>query len=326
MEEIRVSQVAELVGGELKGEDFPIAGVCSVENPKEDHLTFLEKGKELKFEGRLAHLTSREEGFGRLITRVLVSDPREAFLRVLLAFFDPREKVRRMGEENREKFMKLSFVHPRAKVSPSAVLFPFVYVDEDAVIEDDAILFPGVVVMRGVVVKRGAVVGPGTILGYDGFGYYKKGEEILRFPQVGGLVVGEGVELGANCCVDRGAIDDTLLGERVVTDNLVQIGHNVRIGARTVIAAQCGFAGRVKVGEDCVFGGQVGFRDGVVVGDGVAVGGKSGVFTDLKGGRVYSGYPAVEHSLNMKILALLRKLPEMWRRLNLLWRERKDER
>ena len=134
------------------------------------------------------------------------------------------------------------------------------YVGEGVVIGDDCEIYPRVVIYPGTTLGRRVVVHAGAVLGSDGFGFVRdeKFGRYVKFPQVGRLVIGDYVEIGANCTIDRGALDETVIGPGTKFDNLVHIGHNCDIGANVVIAAQTGISGSSSVGDDCVLGGQVG--------------------------------------------------------------------
>ncbi len=228
-------------------------------------------------------------------------------------------------------------VHATAVIHPSAKIAGTAAVDAHAVIEAGAIigershigascsigegvmigdgcdLYPGVVVYPGTTLGRRVVVHAGAVLGSDGFGYVR--DETYggyqKFPQIGELVIGDCVEIGANCTIDRGALDETVIGPGTKLDNLVHIGHNDIVGANVVIAAQTGVSGSSQIGDECVIGGQVGIGDHVKIEAGTILGGQSGVLPGkvLRGkGVLHWGTPARPIKQYLKELAVLARL------------------
>jgi UDP-3-O-[3-hydroxymyristoyl] glucosamine N-acyltransferase len=189
-------------------------------------------------------------------------------------------------------------------------------------------LYPGVTVGRRCLLHAGAV------LGADGFGFARERDgRYTKVPQLGGVRVGDDVEIGANTTVDRGALDDTVIGDGVKLDNQIQVGHNVVIGAHTVVAAQAGIAGSTTIGARCVIGGQVGIAGHISIADGVVVGGGASVTGTLRRPGVYGGGPTPADDLarwrrNMarfgQLDALAKRLKELERRLGLAGRSGED--
>ncbi|RMH52085.1 MAG: UDP-3-O-(3-hydroxymyristoyl)glucosamine N-acyltransferase [Zetaproteobacteria bacterium] len=183
-----------------------------------------------------------------------------------------------------------------------------VIVEEGAAIGAGCHLHSGVVVARGCLLGDGVVLQAGAVIGSDGFGYAWDGRDHLKIPQVGRVVLEDGVEVGANSCIDRGAIGDTVIGAGSKIDNLVQIGHNVTIGARSIIVSQVGISGSTHIGRGCRIGGQVGIAGHLTIGDGASLAAKSGVIGDVPAGATYAGLPAMPHRAWRKLNALLRRL------------------
>jgi UDP-3-O-[3-hydroxymyristoyl] glucosamine N-acyltransferase len=228
-------------------------------------------------------------------------------------------------------------IHSTAVVDPSANVAPTAAVDAHAVVEanaiigerahigagcsigegvvigDDCDLYPRVVIYAGTKLGRGVIVHAGAVLGSDGFGFVR--DEVhgryQKFPQIGELMIGDYVEIGANCTIDRGALDKTIIGAGTKLDNLVHIGHNDIVGANVVIAAQTGVSGSSEIGDDCVIGGQVGIGDHVKIEAGTMLGGQSGILPhkDFRGkGFLFFGTPARPVREYFKELAALARL------------------
>ena len=234
-------------------------------------------------------------------------------------------------------------VHASAVVSPSARVAKSAWIGPHAVVEDDAEIMEDAYVGPGCLVGQGASVGarsrlvahvvlgdrcaigadcllqPGAVIGADGFGFAKDGERWQKVPQLGRVIVGNEVEVGANTTIDRGALDDTVIGNGVKLDNQIQIAHNVRIGDNTAIAACVGIAGSTRIGKRCTFGGQVGIIGHLEIADDVHVTAKSLVTSSIRQAGVYSSslkaMPAEKWRRNA---ARLHQLDEMAQRLKKL--------
>jgi UDP-3-O-[3-hydroxymyristoyl] glucosamine N-acyltransferase len=222
-------------------------------------------------------------------------------------------------------------VHPSARVASTAAIDAHVVIDANAVIGershigtgscigegvvigDDCDLYPRVVIYSGATLGRRVVVHSGAVLGSDGFGFVRDEEygRYQKFPQIGELVIGDYVEIGANCTIDRGALNKTVIGAGTKLDNLIHVGHNVTVGANVVIAAQTGISGSVEIGDGAVVGGQVGIGDHATVEPGVILGSGSGVLSNkiVRGkGVVFWGRPARPLGEYLRQLAALARL------------------
>ena len=236
-------------------------------------------------------------------------------------------------------------VDPSAQVAASAVIGPNVTVEAGAVIGErvrldanvfvgrgttiaaDSHLYPGVTLYHGCRIGERAIVHSGAVIGSDGFGFAPdftgdgdaRTGTWVKIPQVGGVSIGPDVEIGANTTIDRGAMADTVIDECVKIDNLVQIGHNCRIGAYTVIAGCAGIAGSTTIGRHCMIGGAVGIAGHVTLADYVIVTAKSGVSKSLlKPGMYTSAFPAIEHGDWNRSAALMRNLDKLRDRIKAL--------
>ena len=181
-------------------------------------------------------------------------------------------------------------------------------------------LLPNVTVYPGSVLGERVIVHSGTRVGVDGFGYVSGGGIHTRIPQVGGCVIEDDVEIGANCTIDRGSIGRTVIGAGSKLDNLVHIAHNVHIGPRSMLVAQVGVAGSTRTGEGVAMGGQAGLVGHLKIGAGARIGAQAGVIGDVGPGEVVSGYPARDHRTYLKAMAWVMRFPEVVRRVDRLER------
>lgn len=204
-------------------------------------------------------------------------------------------------------------VHPTAAVHATATVDPTASVGANAVIEAGAaigarsVIGANVTVCRRCVVGADVIVHPGAVIGADGFGYVRHPEKgAVKIPHVGRVVVQDGAEIGANACIDRGKFGDTVIGANAKIDNLVQIGHNCRVGEHAIICGQSGLAGSVTLGRGAVLGASVGVADNLTVGDGAQLGARAGVMNDIPAGEAWIGEPAMPQREFFRFVATMK--------------------
>jgi UDP-3-O-[3-hydroxymyristoyl] glucosamine N-acyltransferase len=187
----------------------------------------------------------------------------------------------------------------RCRLAEGVSLGDQVSVGEDTVLGPRVVCYPGSAIGSRVVLKAGAVIGG------DGFGYLSGAAGHSRIPHVGGCIIEDEVEIGSNSCVDRGSVDDTVVGRGTKLDNLVHVGHNVRLGERCLVMAGVGIAGSTRIGNDVILAGHVGVTDHLVIGERARVAAKSAVFGDIPAGASFSGHPARPHRQFLRAQAAL---------------------
>ncbi len=215
----------------------------------------------------------------------------------------------------------------RAAIGDRAVLHAGVHVHEDCQVGADTELFDNVVVRHQCKIGSQCVLHPGVVVGADGFGYAPTNTEPpehLKIPQTGIVVIEDNVEIGANSCVDRATLGETRIGRGTKIDNLVQVAHNVVIGPGSILVAQAGVAGSAALGAGVTLGAQVGISGHLNVGDGATVFGQSGVMQDIAAGDEMMGSPATHKGEHLRTVVLLRRLPELMRRVLRLERKLDD--
>ena len=324
---LSAADVAALVGGTLVGDGaVRVRTVAPLDRAGPDELSFLAASRYLPYfhasRAGVVLLTEAHRGEEPgPATRILVDDPHRAMLIVVRSLYPAQRRD--------------SSVHPTAVIGTGAELGKDLTLGPHAVIGAGARLGERVVVMAGAVVGEGVVIGndvtlwpnvvcyPGTVigsrvilhagvvLGSDGFGYVpgKAGHD--KIPHVGRCVIGDDVEIGANTTVDRGSVDDTVIGPGTKIDNLVQVGHNCRIGARCLLMAQVGLAGSTHLEDDVILAGQVGVAGHLTVGRGARVGAQSGVMGDVPAEATWFGYPARGHGEMMRTIAASHRLAKI---------------
>lgn len=207
-----------------------------------------------------------------------------------------------------------------SRIEAGAVLGAHVVVGRLCRVGADAYLHPHVTLYDGVAVGARSILHAGVQAGVDGFGYSHRDGRHVKVPQVGRCEIGADVEIGANCTIDRGSIGSTVIGDGCKIDNLVHIGHNVRIGDHCIIVAQTGIAGSTRIGKYVTFGGQAGINGHIRIGDGATIAAQAGVFGDVPPGVMVSGYPARPHREALKGQAAVARLPRLLQRLRALER------
>jgi UDP-3-O-[3-hydroxymyristoyl] glucosamine N-acyltransferase len=203
-----------------------------------------------------------------------------------------------------------SYVGKDVKLGNDVVLYPNTTVLDKSVIGNSTVIWPGAVIRERCVIGSYCIIHPNATIGADGFGFRPSpdGRGLIKIPHIGNVIIGNGVEIGANSCVDRGKFSATVVGDGCKIDNLVQIGHNSKMGRSCIMAGASGLAGSVTLGDGVIVGGGVCISDHVTLGNGVQVGGMSGVINDFGDGKKVLGYPAVEARDALKQWAMLKKL------------------
>jgi UDP-3-O-[3-hydroxymyristoyl] glucosamine N-acyltransferase len=327
---MRLSEVAGKVGLTFSGHDIEVSGVNTLGKAGPGDIAPLLSRKYLpqlavtQAGAVLCEARHAPEGASCLIT----ANPKLDWARVVALFAKPQGCLAGVSPQ--------AFVHPdaeigegvtlypfvfvgaRAQVGRGATLFPGVYVGEDCVVGAGATLYPNVALMAGTVLGEGVVIHAGAVLGSDGYGYAQGPAGHVKVPQVGNVVIGRDVEIGANTAIDRAALESTTVGDGTKIDNLVQIAHNVETGKHCLIISQVGIAGSTKLGNGVVLAGQAGLRDNISLGDGVQVAAQSGVGQDLPPGTIVGGSPSMDAATYLKVSLTLPKLPELMRRVKRL--------
>ena len=325
-----LAQLAELVGGKVIGDgNAEISKAASIEEAGPGDITFLANPR------YSAHLKACQAS-GIIIPEKTAVDPPplgRGFLQVADAYLAFARVLSLLypAPSYQPGISPLASVDSTASLGADVTVFPFVYVSPGVTVGRGCVLFPGVflgadvsvgdncVLHANVSVRERCRLGNrvilhnGVVIGADGFGYAGEGPARTKIPQVGTVDIGDDVEIGANTTIDRATFGKTSIGGGTKIDNLVQIGHNVAVGERTIIAAQAGVAGSTRIGNDVILAGQAGVVNHIVIGDGAKIGPKSGIARPVPAGAVLSGgVEAAPHQEWIKVMALIPRLPELW--------------
>jgi UDP-3-O-[3-hydroxymyristoyl] glucosamine N-acyltransferase len=202
-----------------------------------------------------------------------------------------------------------SYIGPNVSIGENVTIYPNVTILDECSIGKNTVIWSGTVIRERCHIGAYCILHPNCTIGADGFGFRPCPEKgLVKIPQIGNVIIGNGVEIGANSCVDRGKFSSTVIGDGCKIDNLVQIGHNSKLGKCCIMAGNSGLAGSVTLGNGVVIGGSASIRDHVTIGDRAMVGAGSGVAGDVEAGKTVLGYPAVEARDAMKQWAILKRL------------------
>jgi UDP-3-O-[3-hydroxymyristoyl] glucosamine N-acyltransferase len=201
------------------------------------------------------------------------------------------------------------YVGPNVEIKENTILYPNVTILDECTIGKNTVIWSGTVIRERCHIGNDCIIHPNATIGADGFGFRPCPEKgLVKVPQIGNVIIGNGVEIGAGTCIDRGKFSSTVLGDGCKIDNLVQIGHNSKLGRFCIMAGNSGLAGSVTLGNGVIIGGGASIKDHTVIGDGAIVGAGSGVTGDIEAGKTMLGYPAVEAKDALKQWAILKRL------------------
>ncbi len=300
-----------------------IHGVATLDDAREGDITFLShpRHRNKARSTQASALIVRDYLEGVPCPLLLAPDPHYAFARLLAVFYPARPTP--VGIDPR------AVVHPSAVVGDGATIGPCVVVEEGARIGararvgagtfigaqsqvgDDALIYPNVTLREGVKIGHRVIVHSGAVVGSDGFGFVPHQGQHFKVPQVGGVTVEDDVEIGAGVTIDRATLGQTVIGRGTKINNLVQIGHNVKIGADCIVIAQVGISGSVCIGNRVTLAGQVGVAGHLSIGDQTVVAARAVVTKDIPPKSNVAGFPACAHPTWLKMTASLARLPDL---------------
>ena len=331
---ITAEAIAALISGELIGDGgVSVSGVAPLDRADASHLSILSSAKYAPM------LASTRAGVvlvdpefrdvvGAPAARIIVKQPLEKLLSLLPMLY-PEQRLSpgvaataRIGKGatlgERVSVGEYVVIGAGSKIGSDVVLGAHCVVGEKATVGDGARLWPGVTIYPGASLGNRVMIHSGARIGCDGFGYVFRDGAHNKIAHVGRCIIGDDVEIGANTTIDRGSIDDTVIGSGTKIDNLVHIAHNVRIGEKCLLIAQVGVAGSATIGDGAILAGQAGISGHLSIGAGARVAAQAGVFGDIPAGETWSGYPARPHRESLRASAALFKLASMMRRLEKL--------
>jgi UDP-3-O-[3-hydroxymyristoyl] glucosamine N-acyltransferase len=323
-----IAEIAQRLEGEVLGDATAVlTGFALAEAARDGDLTFAETPELFAAADKSAAtaiIASKDAASTAKIV-IRVAHPRVAFARAMEAFFP--EPVPVPGLHPSAVIAASAQVDPTAHIGPHCtvgervkigahcVLLAGDFVGEDSVLGEGTRLFPNVTIYARSQLGRRVRIHAGTVIGADGFGYVFDGGIQRKVPQIGNVIIGDDVEIGANVSVDRGALGSTIIGPGTKIDNLVQVAHNVEVGAHSILCAQVGIAGSTKLGKFCVLAGQVGIAGHLKIGKQVTVGSKSGVMNNIPDQETWLGIPAQPDRQAKRVLVSMQRLPDLLKKV-----------
>jgi len=331
-------EIAARVGAQVQGDgERRLSRLASLESAQADSLAFLSGRRHLSaarasHAGAMLTTSALADALPPACVRLIVDDPYLAYARVsqwfesLIAVSTPQPSVHAQAcVDEQARLGEGCQVGAGAVIAAGAVLGPGSRVGAGCIIGEGArlgagsVLHPRVTLYPGVSLGDRVIVHSGTVIGADGFGFAPSPQGWVKIAQLGSVRIGDEVEIGANCSIDRGALDDTVIGAGCKLDNQVQVGHNVRIGAGTAIAGCVGIAGSAVIGARCMIGGGVGIAGHIAVCDGAIIGGMTLVERTIDEPGFYTGaWPVQPHAQWERSAATLKQLPQLRQRLRAL--------
>ena len=339
--EFTAAQIASLLGGKVEGDpEAKVWNVARIEDGAAGMLSFLSNPKYIHYlydtKSSIVLVNEDFEPTEKVTTTMIrVKNAYESFAQLLAIYqeytnnkvgISENAYISSDAEYGEACYIgDYAFIGERVKIGTNVKIYPFCYVGDDAVIGDNTVLYPGVKLYAMTHIGKQCIIHAGAVLGADGFGFVPQLDGTYKkIPQIGNVLVGDNVEIGANTTIDRSTMESTKIHDGVKLDNLIQIAHNVEVGENTAMAALTGIAGSAHIGKNCVIAGQVGISGHLTIADHTVIGPQSGLTKGTREpGTTIMGYPAYDYNKFMKdtvrqrnINKLEEKIEELEKKLN----------
>ncbi len=330
---MKIKDIAGLLESEVIGDpDFEVNRLSEIKDARKGDLIFLFKEKRIKETECLKNLAAVVPNSVRECSArswIKVEDVKASMVKILKSFYPPSvqitskylTKVKDFSHVKRGKNVEIGknvVVGNGCVFGDEVKIFPFSYIGNNVEIGNNGVIYPHTVILDGTKIGKEVKIYTGAVIGSDGFGYHLVESELEAIPHIGRVIIGDKVEVGALTMIDRGTIGDTVIGDGTKIDNSVHIAHNVKIGMNVIIMAQTGIAGSCKVEDNVIIAGQVGIADHIKIGKDVKIAAKSGIIGNVREGESVFGYPAGKRMRVLRNEVYLRKLPELFKRVEIL--------
>ena len=333
-----LAQLAQYVGGKVKGNaDVKITAVATLENAAATDISFLVN---LKYSKALQNTKAGAVIVGKdtdaPIPLLIAEDPYYAFSQIVILLHGHRQhkKVglsKKAAITETAKVGKNCHIHDfvtvcdNAAIGDDTIIYPGVFIGPDAAIGKNCILYPNAVIYDGCKLGDNVIINANATIGKDGYGYATHNGKHYKIPQIGVVVIEDDVEIGSNCCIQRGAIEDTIIGAGCKIGDLTNIGHGAKIGPHCLLVGQIAIAGSTTIGHHCVIGGQVGIVGHIKIGNYVSIAAQAGVINDIPDGQSVVGAPAIDAAKARRAYSLIEDLPEMKKNIRRLEKHLENE-
>jgi len=305
---VPVTTIAQLIGAEITGNTNGMAtGINEIHKVEEGDLAFVDHPK---YYDTCIHsaatfiIINKKAGFPEGKALLIVDEPFEAYLKIIAHYrpFTPSMKM----------------ISDTSSAGEGTVILPNVYIGNHVIIGSNCILHPHVTILDHCIIGNNVVIQAGTVIGSDAFYYNKKTNRDIHYKKMtscGRVVIGDWVEIGANCTIDRGVSGDTIISAGTKMDNLVHIGHDTMVGKNCLFAGQVGIAGATTIEDNVILWGQVGVSKTLTIGKDAVVYAQSGVKDSIAGGKVYFGSPVEDAREKMKEFVWIKRIPQLWEKV-----------
>ena len=327
--EFTLKKINQIIDGRLIGnQDTLITGVSSIDLAKKGDISFIK-------DESLIHKVLETNASAVVVHRpveetekalIIVEKPFLAFTKFLQIVSDQKKSQECIIHESAKIAKTVSLgeeisigahvvIDESAKIGNNVTIYPNVFIGKRSAIGNNCTIYPNVTIREDVIMGDRVIIHSGTTIGGDGFGYLQVEQKHVKIPQVGSVEIGDDVEIGSNVTIDRATLDKTIIRSGVKIDNHSHIAHNVIIGENTMLIAYAKIAGGARIGRNVMIAEDVGITDHAVIGDNCIIGGGSNVYKSLEPGSVVWGSPAKPITLEKRIQALLKRLPEMYKKI-----------
>ena len=325
---MKLIELADKLGAELSGAgDTEISGVAGVQDAGRGFITFISDRQRLRDleQCRASAAIVPRDAPAMDLPVLRVKNPRLSFARAIELFYVKPYEASGISDKASigsnvhigadPSILPYAVVDDNVKLGDRVTIYPGVYIGKGSIIGNDSIIYANVSIGSGIAIGSRVIIQSGAAIGGDGFGFVTEEGKHHKIPQVGGVIIEDDVEVGANSTVDRATLGNTVIKKGTKIDNLVQVAHNVTVGEHCILAGQVGISGSCTLGSHVVLGGKVGVADHITIGDRVMAGGGTAITRNVENGQIIAGNNAMPIRDWLKVQVILPKLPELKREL-----------
>ena len=327
-----ISKINKILNGVLYGDNkLNIQGPCSIKHGKKNHLAYIKNNKYLKYlitTNASAILVPKKIVIPKDLNKTVikVENPSLSFIE-FLEFFNNAKTTKKLGISSSsiiDKSTKIGkdifigdnvIIGEKCKIGNNVQIYSNSIIENNCNIKSNSIVKSNVVIKNNTQVGENCIIKSGAIIGDSGFGLVTENGVHHNIPHIGQVIINDNVLIGSNCTIDRSTLDNTIIGKGTKLDNLVQIGHNVKIGENCIICAQVGIGGSTKIGNNVIIGGQTGIIDHIKIENNAIVGPKSFIIKSIKSNSYVSGNPGRNHRDRVKQDILIQRLPDIYKKI-----------
>jgi len=333
-----LAQIAQHVGGKVKGNaDAKITAVATLENATAADISFLANPKYAKaLQHTKAGAVIVSKDTSAPVSLLIADDPYYAFSQIVVLLhghrqhknvgISPKANIAETAKIGKDCIINdFATICDGVVIGDNAVIYPGVFIGDNVKVGDNCILYPNTVIYEGCRLGNNVIIHANTTIGKDGYGYATHNDKHYKIPQIGVVVIEDDVEIGSNCSIQRGAIEDTIIGTGCKIGDLVDIGHGSRIGPHCLLIGQIAIAGSTTIGHHCVIAAQVGIVGHIKIGNFVKIAGQAGVINDVPDDQSVVGAPAIDAAKARRAYSLIEDLPEMKKTIRRLEKLLEDE-